>query len=130
MVDGNIGTTVILQYYFNRRGRLSVKISRTAAVLTCVTLVAFISFVTLFAFFTDVSFVSFFTVNSCGFHSRIGRSNPPVAVFTDERGVAVFAVSAVLSVCSVLTISTVFAVNTVLTVYTVLTVCAVKTLQN
>ena len=121
-VDRNIDTTVI--QYCPRSVCLSVKISRTAAVLTGVALVAF------------VTLVAFVAVNSCGFHSRIGRSNPPVAVFTDERGISVFAVRAVLSVCSVLTIGTVFAVNTIFTVntvfavYTVLTVCAVKTFQN
>ena len=104
-----------------------MKIPRTAAVLTGIALVAFISFVALFSGITLVTFISLVTlfavcaVNACRFYAGVGFSDPPVAVFTNEWGVAVRTIGAVLSVCSIL------AVGSVLSVYTIL---AVKTFQN
>ena len=101
-----------------------MKIPRTAAVLTGIALVAFISLialVTLFAFVTFFAVDAVSTVCSGSLYARIGFSDPPVAVFTNEGGVAVRTIGAVLSVCSIL------AVGSVLSVYTIL---AVKTFQN
>ena len=104
-----------------------MKIPRTAAVLTGIALVAFISFVALFSGITLVTFISLVTlfsvcaVNACRFYAGVGFSNPPVAVLADKRGVSVHTVRAVLSVCSVLAVGSVFSVYTIL---------AVKTFQN
>ena len=75
-----------------------MKIPGASAVLTGIALVAFISLVTFVTLFTGVAFVALVSVNTCGFHSRVGRSDPPVAVLADEGGVAVFAVNTVLTV--------------------------------
>ena len=98
-----------------------MKIPGASAVLTGVALVAFISLIALVAFFAGVAFVAFFTVNSCGFHSRIGRSDPPVAVFTDEGGV---------SVRTVLAVGSVFSVDSIFSVYTILAVSAVSAVES
>ena len=84
-----------------------------AAVLSLVSFVTFISFfalIALVAFVAGVTFVALFSlfavcavntvcaVNACGFYAGVGFSNPPVAIFTDGGGVAVFAVNTVLTV--------------------------------
>ncbi len=75
-----------------------MKIPGASAVLTGIALVAFITFISLVTFFAGVSFISLFAVNTCGFYPGVGRSDPPVAVFTDEGGVAVFTVNTILTV--------------------------------
>ena len=78
-----------------------MKIPRTAAVLTGIALVAFISLialVTLFAFVTFFAVDAVSTVCSGSLYARIGFSDPPVAIFTNEGGVAVRTIGAVLSV--------------------------------
>ena len=63
-----------------------MKIPGASAVLTGIALVAFVSLFTLFA---DCS---------GSLYAGVGFSDPPVAIFTDEGGVAVFAVNTVLTV--------------------------------
>ena len=75
-----------------------------AAVLSLVSLVSFVAF---FTFFAGVTLVAFFTVNTCGFHANVGHSEPPVAVFTDERRITVFAVKTIDTVLSVDSVFTV-----------------------
>ena len=63
-----------------------MKIPGASAVLTGIAFISLVAFVTLFA------------VCSGSLHAGVGFSDPPVAVFTDGGGVAVFAVNTVLTV--------------------------------